>query len=273
MASQAPFVVPITLLIVGWAALEESVAGEWGVPTSPDFMAPGNKRGNSDDKLGRRFGRFMGSFMEEMDKNSAQESEPGEQRYSRSEPGSDRDPRPQEYDHQDRRNFYDPPRYRGSEAPGSGSREDDDRREYRNRSSRYDNRYDQDETNWNRRRYRSSVPDYDPWEANAPYGYADRRWNGYGYGRGYGYYPNYDPWGAAYPPLDPGPAYGLGYTPGWGSPYSHPGWGDEPWGARADPLLQEPWWHEGGGFFGPQARWRDPFLGTPWSWGGGSWFW
>ncbi|MBF0154100.1 MAG: hypothetical protein HQL64_10215 [Magnetococcales bacterium] len=256
------FYAPITLSIVTWLVQGESIAGEGRGSPYPEAASGNNRGSGGDDKLGRRFGRFMGSFMDEMDKNSSHETNAPTERYGQGRP-DERSGYPSSHPGGFRQEYGDrePPRYRDTGRFGS----DDDERTPHARRPRSDNRDRMEEQEWERERHRYTVPNYDPWGGGVPY----RGYTGY---RGYGYDPYlYDPWGGyQVPDLD---GYGSGY-PVWGSPYAAPGWGA--WGVDPiDPLVHDSW-QQGNGWFQPgRGRWQglDPFSGAPWGWGGGSWFW
>ncbi|MBF0176616.1 MAG: hypothetical protein HQL63_07195 [Magnetococcales bacterium] len=263
MAARPLFYVLITLLTVGWLTQGVLVAEERWPHSQAEMAEPGDGRGGSgDDRLGRRFGRFMGSFMEEMDKKGGEESDTG--RYGRGRSDQDAGYGGHRQDDYSRKRGYDelPPRFRAGES----ARYDDDRG-YLERRSRRDVR-GRGEAEPEGRHYRDAAPVYDPWDAAVPYGYPERPRHGYEYGS----YPDYDPWGA-YAPYE---FYGPGYGRGWGQPDFGPEgrvWGGGPWGGAADPLSRDPWWRGEGRPYFRNGFWQDPFVGTPWGWGGGSWFW
>ncbi|MBF0425241.1 MAG: hypothetical protein HQL66_05440 [Magnetococcales bacterium] len=269
MAPQVRFYVLITLWIVGWVAPGLVVAEErWGPPRSGS-AASGYDRGSGDDKLGRRFGRFMGSFMDEMDRGQSRDNRDGDagpDDYARGR--SDGRPRGGGVR---RSEDYGPPDLGDRDRPRYTGKDGDVDAGPRVRSPDTEPRERFDGPDRERRPYRDfAYPDYDPWGAGPPHSwYSGRRWSGYGRDT----YP-YDPWGAY---AGPDSVLRWNGSEAWGGhPYADHGWGrwgGAPSGEWADPLARDPW-SRGGDWWHPgRSYWQDSPWGAPWSWGGGSWFW
>ncbi|MBF0310548.1 MAG: hypothetical protein HQL56_13565 [Magnetococcales bacterium] len=189
-----------------------SMAGMGGFSEMPQQMLS-NEASSKEEVLGKRFGRFMESFMEEVDNRG--NAAPRSARPARPPGGGYEgyyEAPPDRYD----------PRYQGErrrpERPLDDAYQSD-----RGVSERSRQRYPKEELRydpWGGHQGLSPLMGYDPWGAVAPELGLGNHWpGGYGYGSPYG-----GSWGY------PGGGYtGVDPVPGW-RPWGNNGWGPGSWG-------------------------------------------